>query len=118
LRDDQPITVDEGNGASTQHIIVIEVSVIVLHKTLVTLLPLYFRKAPLSYSLAYMYILIGALVRLPNNIVIQFNSCTGNNHLSSCVSLQKLQVLGSSRRGLKERRTHCKSRLDWLELPL
>uniref|UniRef100_A0AAZ3QG27 C2H2-type domain-containing protein n=1 Tax=Oncorhynchus tshawytscha TaxID=74940 RepID=A0AAZ3QG27_ONCTS len=31
-RDDQPITVDEGSGTATQHVIVIEVSVIVLHK--------------------------------------------------------------------------------------
>ena len=30
-RDDQPITVDEGSGTSTQNVIVIEVSVIVLH---------------------------------------------------------------------------------------
>uniref|UniRef100_A0A4W5K5K1 Uncharacterized protein n=1 Tax=Hucho hucho TaxID=62062 RepID=A0A4W5K5K1_9TELE len=30
-RDDQPITVDEGSGTSTQHVILIEVSVIVLH---------------------------------------------------------------------------------------
>jgi hypothetical protein len=31
-RDDQPITVGEGSGTSTQHIMVIEVSVIVLHQ--------------------------------------------------------------------------------------
>ncbi|CDQ58958.1 unnamed protein product [Oncorhynchus mykiss] len=31
-RDDQPITVDEGSGTSTQHVIMIEVSVIVLHQ--------------------------------------------------------------------------------------
>ncbi|CDQ72834.1 unnamed protein product [Oncorhynchus mykiss] len=31
-RHDQPITVDEGSGTSTQHIMVIEVSVIVYHK--------------------------------------------------------------------------------------
>jgi hypothetical protein len=30
--DDQPITVDEGSGTTTQHIIEIEVGVIVLHK--------------------------------------------------------------------------------------
>ena len=28
-RDDQPIAIDEGSGTSTQHVIVIEVSVIV-----------------------------------------------------------------------------------------
>ncbi|CDQ92131.1 unnamed protein product [Oncorhynchus mykiss] len=33
-RGDQQITVDEGNGTSTQHVIVIEVSVIVLHKNI------------------------------------------------------------------------------------
>ena len=33
-REDQPITVDEGSGTSTQQVIVIEVSLIVLHNTL------------------------------------------------------------------------------------
>ena len=46
-RDDQPITVDEGSGTSTQNVIVIEVSV-----TVHQMWPVYFRKAPLSYSLA------------------------------------------------------------------
>lgn len=69
----------------------------------------YFRKVPLSYSFVRPYLsATGELVRLPYNIVIQFNSCTDNNLLSSCVSLQmqRLQVLEdrlwSSRRGLKE----------------
>ncbi|CDQ72838.1 unnamed protein product [Oncorhynchus mykiss] len=58
-RDDQPITVDEGSGTSTQHVIVIEV---MLQKKITyyvnQMWPVYFRKAPLSYSLAYMDILI------------------------------------------------------------
>jgi hypothetical protein len=49
-RENQPITLDEGNGTSTQNVITIEVSVIVLRKILTLL------RLPLSYSLDYIVI--------------------------------------------------------------
>ena len=95
-RDDQPITVDEGSGISTQHVIMIEVSVIVLHCKLQLLCKsnvahLFQKGYPQLFTCLHVHpylSAIGELVILPYDIVKRFNSFTGNNLHSSCVSLQ------------------------------
>uniref|UniRef100_A0A8C7NYY1 C2H2-type domain-containing protein n=1 Tax=Oncorhynchus mykiss TaxID=8022 RepID=A0A8C7NYY1_ONCMY len=67
-RDDQPITVDEESGTSTQHVIVIEVSVIVLHKNYST------SNVACLFQKCFPQLLICSH---PNNI---------NNHSFSCQS--------------------------------
>uniref|UniRef100_A0AAZ3PN25 C2H2-type domain-containing protein n=1 Tax=Oncorhynchus tshawytscha TaxID=74940 RepID=A0AAZ3PN25_ONCTS len=77
--DDQPITVDEGSGTSTQHVIIVEVRV-----TVHQMWPVYFRKAPHLFTCLHVHPHLSAiaeLVRLPYDIVIQFYACTGNNLL-------------------------------------
>ena len=81
-KDDQPITVDEGIGTSTQHVIVIEVCVIVLHKEINVLLcksnvaSLLQKGFPQLFTCLHEHPYLSAireLVRLPYDIVIQFN---------------------------------------------
>jgi hypothetical protein len=77
-RDDQPITVDEGSGTSTEHIIVIEVSVIVLHQNYSTsnVASLFQKGSPQLFTCLHVHPYLSAireLVRLPYDIVIQFN---------------------------------------------
>uniref|UniRef100_A0A673YCY8 C2H2-type domain-containing protein n=1 Tax=Salmo trutta TaxID=8032 RepID=A0A673YCY8_SALTR len=95
-RDDQPNTVDEGSGTSTQHVIVIEVSVIVLHKKCVTLCSmsnvarLFQKGSPQLFTSLRVhpyFSVIGDLVRLPYDIVILFKSYTGKNLLFLCQSV-------------------------------
>ena len=73
-RDDQPITVDEGGGTSTQHVIVIEVSVIVLHQNESTsnVASLFQKGSPQLFTCLHVHpnlSTIGELLRLPNNII-------------------------------------------------